>query len=66
MIKKVLLVFKTHLDIGYTDYASNVVGKYFSDYIPAAVKVARENEGTDHEFIWTTGSWLIWEALKRG
>ena len=28
MIKEILLVFKTDLDIGYTDYAANVKEKY--------------------------------------
>ena len=65
MIRKVLLIFKTHLDIGFTDYASNVRTKYQEEYLPAAVRVARENEHTDHRFVWTTGSWLIREALKQ-
>ena len=64
MIKEILLVFKTHLDIGYTDYAANVKEKYLREYLPAAIRVARENEHTDQRFVWTTGSWLIAEALK--
>lgn len=27
--KELLLIFKTHLDIGYTDYAENVVKKIY-------------------------------------
>ncbi|MBR5870005.1 MAG: DUF5054 domain-containing protein, partial [Clostridia bacterium] len=65
IIRKVLLVFKTHLDIGFTDYAGEVRQKYLNEYLPAAVRVARENEHTDHRFVWTTGSWLIHEALKQ-
>ena len=64
MIKEILLVFKTHLDIGYTDYAANVKEKYLREYLPAAVRVARASEHTEHRFVWTTGSWLIAEALK--
>lgn len=64
MIKEILLVFKTHLDIGYTDYAANVKEKYLHEYLPAAVRVARASEHTENRFIWTTGSWLIDEALK--
>lgn len=64
MIKEILLVFKTHLDIGYTDYAANVKEKYLREYLPAAVRVARASEHTEHRFVWTTGSWLITEALK--
>ena len=65
MIRNVLLVFKTHLDIGFTDYASDVREKYLNEYLPAAIRVARDNEHTDHRFVWTTGSWLIHEALKQ-
>ncbi len=65
MIRKVLLVFKTHLDIGFTDYAADVREKYLNEYLPAAIRVARDNEHTDHRFVWTTGSWLIHEALKQ-
>lgn len=39
MKKEVLLIFKTHLDIGYTDYAKNVVENYINTYIPNAIKV---------------------------
>lgn len=64
MIKEVLLVFKTHLDIGYTDYAENVVKKYLEEFIPNAIDVAYQLKDTDTPFIWSTGAWLIWEALK--
>jgi hypothetical protein len=36
------LVFKTHLDIGFTDLARNVVDRYFADFIPRAIGVAEE------------------------
>lgn len=62
--KEVLIIFKTHLDIGYTDYAENIVGKYLNNYIPNAIKVGYELKATDTQFIWTVGSWLINEALK--
>ncbi|MEO8608386.1 MAG: DUF5054 domain-containing protein [Chloroflexota bacterium] len=65
-IEVVHLIFKTHLDIGFTDYARNVVQQYFEDFIPRAIETARtlRQEGGD-QFIWTTGSWLIYEYLER-
>ena len=27
-MKKILVLFKTHLDVGFTDYSRNVVEKY--------------------------------------
>jgi hypothetical protein len=61
------LVFKTHLDIGFTDYARNVVERYFSDFIPRAMAVAEElrRSGDGDGFRWTTGAWLIYEYLER-
>ncbi len=67
MERSIHLIFKTHLDIGFTDYASAVIDNYFKKYIPAALRVAREmrESGGDDRFIWTTGSWLIYEYLER-
>ena len=64
MKKKVLVLFKTHLDIGYTDTAETVTNNYLTKYLPNAVKVGYRLKNTDTPFIWTVGSWLIWRALK--
>ncbi len=62
--KDVLVIFKTHLDIGFTDYSENIVRNYLDKFIPNAIKVGYELKDTDTPFIWTTGSWLIHRALK--
>ena len=64
MNKEILIIFKTHLDIGFTDYSKTVVNQYLESFIPNAIKVGNELKGTDTPFIWTVGSWLVWEALK--
>ena len=66
-IDKVHVIFKTHLDIGFTDYARNVVQAYFTSYIPAALTLARRmrEDGKPERFLWTTGSWLIYEYLEQ-
>ena len=64
MIKEVYLIFKTHLDIGFTDKAQTVVKRYIEEFIPNAIKVGYELKDTDTPFIWTVGSWLVNEALK--
>jgi hypothetical protein len=66
-IQTVHLIFKTHLDVGFTDFAHNVLDSYCNRYIPAAIRLARQlRETREHErFIWTTGSWLIYEYLER-
>ena len=33
-VTKVHVIFKTHLDVGFTDAAATVVQSYFSQYIP--------------------------------
>nr|WP_286672291.1 DUF5054 domain-containing protein [Cohnella hashimotonis] len=66
-IDTVHVIFKTHLDLGFTDLAENVIRQYCEQYIPAAVTLAEQLavEGDEVAFIWTTGSWLIHEFLKR-
>jgi hypothetical protein len=67
MAPQIHLIFKTHLDVGFTGYAAQVVRNYFENYIPAAIRVAREmrETGRPERFIWTTGSWLIYEYLEQ-
>jgi len=61
------VVFKTHLDIGFTDTAENVVRRYMESFIPRALDLAEKQrrEGSADRFIWTTGSWLIHEFLEK-
>ena len=64
-MKKVFVVSKTHLDLGFTDYAENIRQKYLDTFIPEAIDLA-EKVNTDGKkyFVWTTGSWIIKEGLK--
>lgn len=66
-MKKILVIFKTHLDVGFTDFACEVVKKYNENYIPRAIRVARElaERGCKEGFTWTTGSWLIYQYLEQ-
>ncbi|MBP1043478.1 DUF5054 domain-containing protein [Vagococcus sp. BWB3-3] len=56
MTKTLHVVFKTHLDIGFTDLAKEVVKQYLTDFIPRALQIGEE---VPDQFVWTTGSWLI-------
>lgn len=63
-MKKIHIISKTHLDLGYTDYAENIEKLYRDKFIPEAIELA-ENLNTDkRRFIWTLGSWIIDNALK--
>lgn len=61
------LIFKTHLDIGFTDYASSVVQTYFQHFIPQAVALAQRTRQQEEglRFRWTTGAWLIYQYLEQ-
>lgn len=65
-IRKVHVVFKTHLDIGFTDFSANVIHHYTHKYIPAAMAAAKEQnrEGAPKRFIWTVGSFMVDYALR--
>lgn len=66
-MKKVIVVSKTHLDLGFTDYAENIRQKYINEFIPGAISLAEKvNTDGKKRFVWTTGSWIIKEALEKG
>ncbi len=63
-MKKVIVVSKTHLDLGFTDYAENIRMQYINRFIPQAINLAEQvNDNKNKNFIWTTGSWILKEAL---
>ena len=65
IMKKVIVVSKTHLDLGFTDYAENIKEKYIHSFIPEAIELAEKVNTPDKKnFVWTTGSWILKEALK--
>lgn len=66
-VKNVRLVFKTHLDIGFTDFSNLVLQQYLTRFIPLAMDRAdelRRSEGGER-YVWTVGSWLIYKFLER-
>lgn len=64
-IKKVHVVYKTHLDIGFTDLGQTVLDRYVKEYIPHSVALAKELNTREHKmFIWTVGSFLIDHYMK--
>jgi hypothetical protein len=63
-VTEVGVVFKTHLDIGFTDFANSVVNRYMTDYIPASLELAKKTRELPHRFVWTTGSWLAYHYLE--
>ena len=64
--KRIHLVFKTHLDIGFTDHAARVRRQYHEQFIPQAIATGEHFHAENPDrpaFIWTTGAWLIHDHL---
>ena len=65
-VKRVLVIFMCHLDVGFTDTQAGVMNEYFDQYFPEAIHLAAtmRQSGGDR-YIWTTGSWLLYEYLDQ-
>ena len=65
-VKRVLVMFKCHFDAGFVDTQTAVVHKYFTQYFPRAIEITRAaNAGGKRRYVWTTGSWLLYEYLDQ-
>lgn len=64
-VRRVLVMFKCHFDAGFIDTQYNVVvGRYFENFFPEAIELARaQNASGKRRYVWTTGSWLLYEYL---
>jgi hypothetical protein len=65
-VEKIHVIFKTHLDIGFTQMAANVLETYFDHFIPGVLSLSEQikREHMQDRYIWTTGSWLIYRYLE--
>ena len=65
-VKRVLVMFKCHFDAGFVATQARVVDWYFSDYFPEAIRLASDQRRTHGpSYVWTTGSWLVYEYLEQ-
>ena len=65
-MKRVLVMFKCHFDAGFIDTQTAVVHRYFKEYFPRAIDLAGQlRESGNHRYVWTTGSWLLYEYLEQ-
>ena len=65
-VEEIIVVFKTHFDIGYTDMASNIVQKYRTTMIDQALDVADQNRDLPpaQQFVWTIPGWPMHKILE--
>ncbi len=64
-LERVIVTFKTHFDIGYTDLAANVVQRYRTEMIDQALAVVDRSAGlpADRRFVWMTPGWPMAKIL---
>lgn len=64
-VREVIVVFKTHFDIGYTDMARNVVQTYRTTMIDQALDVVDQNRDlpASQQFVWTIPGWPMHRIL---
>ena len=64
--ENVIVVFKTHFDIGYTDYAASVIKKYQTSMIEGALDRIDDNlsDNPNGGFSWTMPAWPMKKILE--
>jgi len=66
-VNEVIVVFKTHFDIGYTDWADNVVYNYSHATITGALDMIEKSKEfpKDQQFKWTISGWPLTQMLTK-
>lgn len=65
-VKEIVVVFKTHFDIGYTHRVNDLVQYYRTDMIDKALKVMDESKSlpVEQQFKWTTPGWVMSKVME--
>ncbi|HEV2483622.1 MAG TPA: hypothetical protein VGS79_28345 [Puia sp.] len=66
-LKEIIFVFKSHHDIGYTDYAEGVLQTYSEVNFPEAQALIdrTKDQPPGKQFVWTVAGWPMQEVLDR-
>lgn len=65
-VKRVLVMFKCHFDLGFINTQAAVMRMYFDKFYPLAMQIANQmRKSGEDRYIWTTGSWLLYEYLEQ-
>ncbi|MGH9581319.1 MAG: DUF5054 domain-containing protein, partial [Bryobacteraceae bacterium] len=65
-VKTVLVMFKCHFDLGFINTQAAVMRMYFGNFYPRAIQIAKDmRDAGEDRYIWTTGSWLLYEYLEQ-
>ena len=65
-VKEIIIVMKTHFDIGYTDFAREVVKSYNTQMIPKALDTYEKNKNLpeNERFVWTLSGWPMTQIMN--
>ena len=63
---KIIAVFKTHFDIGFTALAEEIVAKYSEGMLDAVLNVCEGTAGNEagKRYVWTMSSWPLLQTLQ--
>ena len=65
-VEQVLVMFKCHLDVGFTDTEENVRRIYQDVHIPRAISLARRlRDAGEDRYVWTVPAWLLYRYLHQ-
>jgi hypothetical protein len=67
-VQEIVVVYKTHFDIGYTDLVTNVLTRYRTKFVDGAMTAIEHSRSLppDQQFVWTVPGWPLKEMLWSG
>ncbi len=67
-VQEIVVVYKTHFDIGYTDLVTNVLTRYRTGFVDEAMKVIEHTRSLppSEQFVWTVPGWPLKQMLWPG
>jgi alpha-mannosidase len=67
-VQEIVVVYKTHFDIGYTDLVTNVLTRYRTKFVDGAMKAIEHSRSLppEQQFVWTVPGWPLKEMLWPG
>jgi len=67
-VREIVVVFKTHFDIGYTDLVPNIIKRYRTTFTDGALKLIAQSRNlpVDEQFAWTIPGWPMEQMAGSG
>jgi alpha-mannosidase len=67
-VENVIIVYKTHFDIGYSSSVHDVVHEYRTEMVDRVLEAIEENsqQPRENQFVWTVSGWPMKQMLWEG